>query len=144
MSSLETGRIVLRNSLIDFMSQSKPFDGHLGVLHQRYYFSKNCNESVIHRILNKPLHEAVARKKWGKNLHLVTGQKQNHPEIGWCVGKLLSTTSLVFRDYTTDAIYWDVYRNDKPEATALEMLAQQNQCWGDWTLSMPKEATAIA
>jgi len=26
----------------------------------------------------------------------------------------------------------------------LEMLAQQNQCWGDWTLSEPNEATVYA
>ena len=142
MRSLILGRDVLKNSLIDFMSQSKPFDGHLGVLHQRYYFSKNCNEGMIFRIINKPLHEAVARKKWGQNLHIATGQKQNHPEIGWCVGKLLSTTSLVIRDYTNDGIYWDVYRNNQLEARALEILAQQNNCYGDWTLAMPNEAIA--
>ena len=144
MSSLKLGRETLRNNLIDFFSKSKPFESYSGVLHQRYYFNKNCNESVIHSIVNKPVHQALARQKWGQNLHVVTGQKQNHPEIGWSVGKLLSTTSIAIRDYETDEIYWSVYRNYQPEARALELLAQHNNCWGDWTLSMPTESTASA
>ena len=144
MSSLRLGSYILRNSLIDFMSQSKPFDGYVGPLNQRHYFAKNCKENVRRNILNRQAHEAMARKRWSDQLFLRNGQHKNHPEIKWCVGKLLSTTSLVIIDNESQEVYWSVFRNYKAEARALEMLAQQNECWGDWTLSMPIEATSSA
>ena len=144
MSSLRLGSDILRNSLIDFMSQSKPFDGYVGPLNQRHYFAKNCNENVRRNILNRQSHEATARKRWSDQLVLRNGQHKNHPEIMWCVGKLLSTTSLVIKDNKSKEIYWSVFRNDRAEARALEMLAQQNECWGDWTLSQPIVATINA
>jgi len=144
MSSLRLGSDILRNSLIDFMSQSKPFDGYVGPLNQRHYFAKNCNENVRCNILNRQSHEATARKRWADKLVLRNGQHKNHPEIMWCVGKLLSTTSLVIKDNKSTEIYWSVFRNNKAEARALEMLAQQNECWGDWTLSQPIVATINA
>jgi len=144
MSSLEFGRIVLRNSLIEYMALPKPFAGHTGTLNHRYYFSERCNESMINLIINKSPAEAIARRNWGQKLRNSNGQAVNHPTIGWFVGKLLSTTSLVIRDDSENAVFWDVYRNNQPEARGLEMLAQQNQCWGDWTLAKPIETTVYA
>ena len=144
MGSLILGRNVLRNSLIDFLSQSKPFDGQKGHMDHRYYFAKNCNEQQRHAIIHRPIGEVKKRRIWSENLSLQNGQNKNHPRMSWCVGKLLSTTSLIIRDDEEMSIYWSVYQNSQKEAMALQMLAQQNASFGDWTLPISIEANIYA
>jgi len=142
MSSLEIGRKILRDSLVDFMSQSKPFEGSMGVLNNRYYFNKNCNHGIRRRLQNREEHEMIAKQKWARQICIANGQTKNHPQIGWFVGKLLSTTTLIITNDEQRGTYWSVFKNYEPEAHALEMLSQHNQCWGDWTLSIPVVAAA--
>ena len=99
---------------------------------------------MIHQIINRPIDDVKIRRIWSENLSLQNGQNKNHARISWCVGKLLSTTSLIIRDDEEMSVYWNVYQNRQPEAIALQMLAQQNQAFGDWTLCKPIEATAYA
>ena len=142
MANIDRGAELLRNCLIEFLSNDYPFTGEKCLIgdHWRYFFADTLNESQRGQILRRPKLKRSTALSFSQNVR----QLQGNPRVTWLVSKWLSTTNLVLTDWETHSVYWNIYRNGSEEAKAIGALGVVNMVHVDWTVVSERQGYAQA